>query len=113
MPRKRPLLTGQQAKEIRLQLQMNQLEFWGRLNVKQSTGSRYEGGSRPLPPAVEQLLRMATGSEKEALEALMAMRAGFGKQSAPTAPAPRSRRKPRESEYERAPFAHLPFGMLP
>jgi len=111
MPRNHPSLTGQQAKEIRLHLQMNQLEFWSRLNITQSMGSRYERGSTSMPPAVEQLLRMATGSEAEATEALRAMRAGFGKQDSP-APAPRSK-KPRESEYEPDPFAHLPFGMLP
>lgn len=45
------------AREIRRKLGMNQEQFWSRLGVTQSGGSRYEGG-RNMPRPVRQLLRL-------------------------------------------------------
>lgn len=45
--------------------QLNQSDFWGRVNVKQSGGSRYESG-RNLPAPVATLLTMAYGTDKQA-----------------------------------------------
>jgi len=45
------------VRQIRRMLGMNQEQFWSRLGVTQSGGSRYEGG-RTMPPAVAQLLRL-------------------------------------------------------
>ncbi|SMC28181.1 Transcriptional regulator, contains XRE-family HTH domain [Andreprevotia lacus DSM 23236] len=44
-------------REIRLKLGMNQQEFWGRIGVTQSGGSRYESG-RAMPKPVQELLRV-------------------------------------------------------
>lgn len=44
-------------KEIRRRLGLNQEEFWGRLGVTQSGGSRYETG-RNMPKPVRELLRL-------------------------------------------------------
>jgi len=44
-------------REIRRRLGMNQSEFWSRLGITQSGGSRYESG-RDMPWAVGQLLRL-------------------------------------------------------
>jgi len=44
-------------REIRQKLGLNQLEFWGRIGVTQSGGSRYESG-RAMPKPVRQLLRL-------------------------------------------------------
>jgi transcriptional regulator with XRE-family HTH domain len=44
-------------REIRRKLGMNQQQFWSRLGVTQSGGSRYESG-RNMPRAVRQLLRL-------------------------------------------------------
>lgn len=44
-------------REIRRKLQMNQGEFWSRIGVTQSGGSRYESG-RTMPKAVRELLRL-------------------------------------------------------
>jgi transcriptional regulator with XRE-family HTH domain len=44
-------------KEIRRKLGMNQSEFWSKLGITQSGGSRYESG-RDMPWAVGQLLRL-------------------------------------------------------
>ncbi len=42
---------------LRKRLQMNQSEFWSRIGVTQSGGSRYESG-RSLPKSVRELLRL-------------------------------------------------------
>jgi len=44
-------------KEIRRRLGLNQEEFWTRIGVTQSGGSRYEGG-RSMPKPVRELLRL-------------------------------------------------------
>jgi DNA-binding transcriptional regulator YiaG len=44
-------------REIRQRLGMNQEEFWTRIGVTQSGGSRYEGG-RSMPRPVRELLRL-------------------------------------------------------
>ncbi|WIM05681.1 MAG: helix-turn-helix domain-containing protein [Candidatus Nitricoxidivorans perseverans] len=45
------------AREIRRKLGLNQQQFWSRLGVTQSGGSRYESG-RNIPRPVQQLLRL-------------------------------------------------------
>lgn len=45
------------VREIRRKLRMNQHQFWSRLGVTQSGGSRYESG-RIMPRPVKQLLRL-------------------------------------------------------
>ena len=42
-------------RQLRRQLGMNQSEFWKRIDVTQSGGSRYESG-RPMPKPVRRLL---------------------------------------------------------
>ena len=44
-------------KDIRRQLGLNQQEFWTRIGVTQSGGSRYESG-RNMPKPVRELLRL-------------------------------------------------------
>jgi transcriptional regulator with XRE-family HTH domain len=44
-------------REIRRRLGLNQEEFWTRIGVTQSGGSRYESG-RSMPKPVRQLLRL-------------------------------------------------------
>jgi len=44
-------------KEIRRKLGLNQQEFWTRIGVTQSGGSRYESG-REMPKPVQELLRL-------------------------------------------------------
>ena len=44
-------------REVRLRLGLNQQEFWGRIGVTQSGGSRYESG-RAMPKPVQELLRI-------------------------------------------------------
>lgn len=44
-------------REIRRRLGLNQQEFWARIGVTQSGGSRYETG-RSMPKPVRELLRL-------------------------------------------------------
>lgn len=44
-------------REIRRKLGMNQQQFWSKLGVTQSGGSRYESG-RSMPRPVQHLLRL-------------------------------------------------------
>ncbi len=44
-------------REIRRRLRLNQQEFWSRVGVTQSGGSRYESG-RTMPKPVRELLRL-------------------------------------------------------
>ena len=44
-------------RDIRKRLNMNQSEFWSRIGVTQSGGSRYESG-RSLPKPVRELVRL-------------------------------------------------------
>jgi transcriptional regulator with XRE-family HTH domain len=45
------------AREIRHKLGLNQQQFWSKLGVTQSGGSRYESG-RNMPRPVQHLLRL-------------------------------------------------------
>lgn len=45
------------ARTIRRKLGLNQQQFWSKLGVTQSGGSRYESG-RNMPQPVQQLLRL-------------------------------------------------------
>jgi transcriptional regulator with XRE-family HTH domain len=45
------------ARDIRRKLGMNQQQFWSKLGVTQSGGSRYESG-RNMPRPVQHLLRL-------------------------------------------------------
>jgi transcriptional regulator with XRE-family HTH domain len=44
-------------REIRIRLGLNQQEFWTKIGVTQSGGSRYESG-RSMPKPVRELLRL-------------------------------------------------------
>lgn len=51
------------TRAVRDRLKLNQQEFWSRIRVTQSGGSRYEAG-RPMPPAVAVLFTIAYGPRK-------------------------------------------------
>ena len=55
--------------KLRAKLGMNQRDFWGRVQVTQSGGSRYETG-RPVPKPVAMLVAVAYGNDKECAKAL-------------------------------------------
>ena len=49
----------------RQKLGINQTQFWGRVGVTQSGGSRYESG-RKIPKPIQKLLIIAYGTPKQA-----------------------------------------------
>jgi DNA-binding transcriptional regulator YiaG len=67
------------VRETRRQKAANQTDFWTRLRVTQSGGSRYESG-RAMPPAVALLFQMAyTMTDAEAAAALASLRQPLAK----------------------------------
>ncbi|WP_240498748.1 helix-turn-helix domain-containing protein [Thauera propionica] len=79
-PKKRLTLrfkTAEDVKECRKTLGLNQSQFWSPLGVTQSGGSRYESG-RSIPKAVQMLLHMAYGTEKQAQDLLGELRSEKG-----------------------------------
>lgn len=63
---------GKRAQKLRIKLGSRQDEFWSRVGVTQSAGSRYETGSRRLPVPLQMLIELAYGSKS--LEALKRLR---------------------------------------
>ena len=53
----RPFERISNPREIRRRLRLNQQDFWSRIGVTQSGGSRYESG-RTMPKPVRELLRL-------------------------------------------------------
>ena len=67
------LTTGEAALAMRKKLNVNQSEFWSRVGLGQSAGSRYESG-RNIPRPVQMLLRVAYGTKAQADKQLSALR---------------------------------------
>ena len=61
------------AGRLRKSLGLNQIEFWSRVGVTQSGGSRYEAG-RSMPKQVTWLLHLTYGSAEQADELLAWLR---------------------------------------
>lgn len=64
---------GIEVRKLREKLGMNQTAFWSRVRVQQSAASRYETG-RSIPAAVQLLLVMAYGTDKQAAAAAASLR---------------------------------------
>lgn len=74
--KKRPALkfnTPEIIKDYRRKHQLNQTEFWSRVGVTQSGGSRYESG-RKVPKPVQLLLQLSYGTPKQATDLLTWLR---------------------------------------
>lgn len=65
---------GQEARELRIKLGLNQSDFWIRVGTTQSGGSRYESG-RDIPEPVQILLNVAYGPDGHAQKVMDALRA--------------------------------------
>lgn len=68
-------ITGEAALSMRKKLHVNQSEFWSRVGIGQSAGSRYESG-RNIPRPVQMLLRIAYGAKAQAAKQVDALRPG-------------------------------------
>lgn len=60
--------------KTRGKLGMTQAQFWNRIGITQSGGSRYEGSMRPLPEPIGLLLAIAYGNLREARRTVDALR---------------------------------------
>lgn len=56
---------GHAARDFRLRLGLNQAQFWARVGIGQSGGSRYESG-RLIPVQVLWALHLSYGTDKQA-----------------------------------------------
>jgi transcriptional regulator with XRE-family HTH domain len=65
--------SGKEAKLLRNKMGLNQSEFWSRISVTQSGGSRYESG-RSLPKPVQLLLHLAFAPEKQSMAMMRFLR---------------------------------------
>lgn len=45
-------------KDLRIANGLSQIEFWEKVGITQSGGSRYENGERRVSPSLEQILRL-------------------------------------------------------
>lgn len=70
---KKPALISDYRK-LRRKLDLNQTEFWSRLGVTQSGGSRYEASSRNVPKPVAMLAVIAYGTQYQASAMIAALR---------------------------------------
>lgn len=61
------------VRNLRRRLKLNQSEFWSRIGVTQSGGSRYEAGRR-IPKPTLILLTIAYGNRKQSTKALLKVR---------------------------------------
>ena len=53
---------GMDCYKLRESKGLTQAQFWPRIGITQSGGSRYENGDRPIPSPIEILLNVAYGS---------------------------------------------------
>lgn len=72
--------TSEEVSKMRAKLGLNQSQFWGRLGVTQSSGSRYESG-RKIPHPIQKLIQIAYGTEKQAADLVAELRTAKGKRS--------------------------------
>jgi len=59
------IYAGEEVRELRRKLGLNQGEFWANFQTTQSGGSRYESG-REIPNPVQVLLNIAFGTDAKA-----------------------------------------------
>lgn len=66
MVKKLPLVfsSPEKIKALRKLLKLSQVEFWERIGITQSGGSRYEAG-RSIPLSTLMLLQIVYGTERE------------------------------------------------
>lgn len=61
---------------IRAGTGLNQTDFWARVGVSQSAGSRYESGRNPAVKSLVMLLLIAYGTSKQATKIMNHLREG-------------------------------------
>ena len=66
-------VTGEELRKLRKKLGLNQHDFYSRLSVTQSGGSRYESG-RPVPGPVSLLIPIVFGNDRESERVVKGLR---------------------------------------
>lgn len=92
--------TGQDIRDLRNRLGMLQSDFWKRILVTQSGGSRYETG-RTIPHQVLLLIQLTYGDAKEAERLFKELRNGKSVEKLEAVRLQKSpRRRPRPSQFQ-------------
>lgn len=73
-------ITGEAAFAMRQKTGLNQTQFWQRVGIGQSAGSRYETG-RNIPRPVQMLLRIAYGTRAQSAKQVDALRPGAAQEA--------------------------------
>ena len=74
-------VTGEAALAMRQKAGTNQTQFWQRVGIGQSAGSRYESG-RNIPRPVQMLLRIAYGTKAQSAKQVDALLPSSAQESA-------------------------------
>ena len=74
-------ITGEAALAMRQRAGLNQTQFWSRVGIGQSAGSRYESG-RNIPRPVQMLLRIAYGTAAQSAKQVDALRPSSAQEAA-------------------------------
>lgn len=61
-------------KTMRVKLRLNQTEFWSRIGITQSCGSRYESGAISVPVPCRIVVDLVYGSPASAINKLAKLR---------------------------------------
>lgn len=77
--------TAGELKATRKKIGLNQAEFWGRLGITQSGGSRYESG-REVPEPVQILLNIALANPAASAKVMNSLRGQNLTKQEPTIP---------------------------
>ena len=75
-----PGITSEAALFMRNLRGLNQTDFWRRVGIGQSAGSRYESG-RNIPRPVQMLLRIAYGTKTQTTKQVEALRPGAAREA--------------------------------
>jgi transcriptional regulator with XRE-family HTH domain len=68
-------MNGKQAQALRKRLGLRQTEFWDLIGISQRAGSRYEKSQASIPRNIDLLLTLIHGTNRDAVELLVQLRA--------------------------------------
>jgi len=68
-------MNAKQARDLREAVGLRQAEFWKLIGVSQRVASRYEKNEAPIPRSIALLIKLAHGSNRDAVDLLVRLRA--------------------------------------
>ena len=68
-------MNAKQARALREAVRLREAEFWKLIGISQRMGSRYENFEAPIPRSIALLVTLAHGSNRDAVDLLLQLRA--------------------------------------